>query len=69
VKSTPVGVMSRRYWLRVRVRYPPQDRDPIRAQALLNAVFRYRAAGMEPPSDWSVEYAEILARKISGHEE
>lgn len=64
VKSQPLGVMPRWRWLEVRHRFPPHRRDRIRTQALLDAVFRHRAAGLEPPAAWSREFAEILTRNL-----
>jgi hypothetical protein len=60
----PIGVYPIRIWRVKQQAYPRHARDGIRAQMLLDAVFRYRAAGFEPWPEWSREWREILMRGL-----
>jgi hypothetical protein len=64
-KPNPIGVYPAFIWQDNQHEYPPHTRDVIRAQMLLDAVFRYRAAGYEPLPEWLREWEEIVARGIS----
>jgi hypothetical protein len=64
-KPKPIGVYPAFIWQDNQHEYPPHTRDVIRAQMLLDAVFRYRAAGYEPLPEWLREWEEIVARGIS----
>jgi hypothetical protein len=61
----PIGVYPIRIWRTKQQAYPPHARDGIRAQMLLDAVFRYRAAGFKPSPQWSWEWREILVRGLT----
>jgi hypothetical protein len=61
----PIGVQPAFIWRTQQQAYPPHARDGIRAQMLLDAVFRYRAAGFKPSPQWSREWREILVRGLT----
>lgn len=62
--KSPIGVMPERIWRDWGAHLPPRQRDAVRAQELLEAVFRYRAAGLVPRPEWFEEWAEILTRSL-----
>jgi hypothetical protein len=64
-KPNPIGVYPASIWQAKQDQYPPPERDGVRAQMLLDAVFRYRAAGFEPLPEWLREWEEIVSRGIS----
>lgn len=64
VKPPPIGLIPRWRWLEISYRMPSYARDRFRVQAILDAVFRYRSEGLEPPAAWSREFAEILTRDM-----
>jgi hypothetical protein len=61
--------MPRYIWDKKKHEYPPEMRADVRAQMLMDAVFRYRADGFEPLPEWSTEWAEIVTDglKDPGH--
>lgn len=64
VEPHPIGVLPRWCWEEIRGRFPAGTRHDYRMQDLLDAVFRYRAAGVDPRPEWSEEFAELLAGAV-----
>jgi hypothetical protein len=59
----PIGVIPRKFWEEKAAAVPPSVRDEQRAAMLLEAVFRYRAAGFDPLPEWSAEWEEMLTKE------
>lgn len=60
LKMPPIGVMPQTIWKKKAHLFGPRPGE-YRLQALTDATFRYRAAGLEPDPEWLQEWAVIVA--------